>query len=83
MTHVSSNYLSTKFKQEMGCSFTQYLVKYRINKAAELLEKENIRCNEIARMVGYRDYAQFSKMFKKYKGVSPNFYRESNINTSV
>jgi predicted TIM-barrel enzyme/AraC-like DNA-binding protein len=83
VTHVSSNYLSTKFKQEVGCSFTQYLVKYRINKAAELLEKENIRCNEIAGMVGYRDYAQFSKMFKKYKGLSPNLYRESNINTSI
>ena len=33
--------------------------------------------SEIADSVGYTDYAQFSKIFKKYKGVSPRTYRKA------
>ena len=33
------------------------------------------RCREVAENVGYRDYAQFSKIFKKYTGISPKDYQ--------
>lgn len=74
--HVSPSYLSTKFKKEMGCSFTEYLVRFRINKARELLETKNINCREVAESVGYEDYAQFSRIFKKYVKESPKVYQE-------
>ncbi|WP_187119265.1 phosphoenolpyruvate hydrolase family protein [Clostridium polynesiense] len=71
VAHVNVNYLSTKFKKAIGCSFTEYLIKYRLDKAAELIMEQKYTLLEISRMVGYNDYAQFSKMFKKYKGCPP------------
>ena len=75
VAHVSSSYLSTRFKKETGTSFTEYLIRYRINKAKELLKEKQNRCREVAENVGYRDYAQFSKIFKKYTGISPKDYQ--------
>ncbi|WP_419749137.1 phosphoenolpyruvate hydrolase family protein [Terrisporobacter petrolearius] len=69
--HVSRSYLSSLFKREVGCSFTEYLVNFRINKAADILNKKDIPLSTVAALVGYNDYSQFSKMFKKYKGYSP------------
>lgn len=81
ITHVSSSYLSTKFKKEIGCSFTEYLIRFRMNKAKEFIEKRNMNCREAAEQVGYTDYVQFSKTFRKYHGVTPGFYLKKNINT--
>lgn len=80
--HVSGSYLSSRFKQEMGCSFTEYLLKFRMNKAKEIMGRSHIPLKQVAQMVGYKDYAQFSKMFKKIFGQSPRNYVRSNINTS-
>lgn len=78
VSHVSRGYLSSVFKREVGCSFPEYLVKFRINKAAEIIQKEEFPLSEVANMVGYSDYAQFSKMFKKYKGYSPMLHKHKN-----
>lgn len=75
--HVSLPYLSSKFKEKMGCTFTDYLLRYRMNKAAELLKESRLSIVEIASLVGYQDYAQFSKMFKKIKGSSPKNFRNN------
>ena len=77
VVHVTPSYLSTKFKKEMGISFTEYLVTYRINKAKEVLKGSKVSCKEAAAAVGYSDYAQFSKMFKKYTGVTPYSFQKS------
>lgn len=74
IVHVSVSYLSVRFKKEMGCNFSEYLVRFRMNKAKELLQNEKISCKEAADRVGYEDYAQFSKMFKKYVGESPTCF---------
>ena len=63
---MSPSYLSTRFKKETGASFTEYLIRYRVNKAKNLLKEKQNRCREVAENVGYKDYAQFSKIFKKY-----------------
>lgn len=77
VAHVTPSYLSTKFKSEMGISFSKYLVRFRIAKAKELLEEGAMNCREVAENVGYTDYAQFSKIFKKYVGLSPTKYQEN------
>ncbi|AIQ58775.1 phosphoenolpyruvate hydrolase family protein [Paenibacillus borealis] len=82
VAHVSRSYLSSLFKKEVGCSFQAYLVNFRINKAATLLQAPQLQLSEVAAMAGYPDYAQFSKMFKKLKGCSPKRYR-SNLNTKT
>ncbi len=82
VAHVSRSYLSSLFKKEVGCCFQTYIVNFRIDKAIEILIRGSIPLSEVATLVGYQDYAQFSKMFKKYKGYSPKQYR-SNINTKT
>lgn len=82
VAHISVSYLSTIFKRDVGCSFSEYLVKFRVNKAAEIIKEERIPLKDVARMVGYGDYAQFSKMFRKYKGKYPREFSEYYINTS-
>lgn len=77
VAHVSSSYLSTKFKKEKGISFSEYLIQFRMEKAAEIMRQQKLPMSEIAAMVGYQDYAQFSKMFKKQKGKSPMQYFRS------
>lgn len=69
--HVSRSHLSALFKKEVGCSFPEYLVNFRIHKAEKLLREEGLRVSEAAELVGYKDAAHFSKIFKKYTGVSP------------
>ncbi len=76
VAYVSRSHLSALFKKEVGCCFPEYLVKFRINKAKELIEREDeLNLSEVAELVGYKDYAQFSKMFKKYLGMTPSQYK--------
>ncbi|GAB6989248.1 phosphoenolpyruvate hydrolase family protein [Paenibacillus pini] len=82
VAHVSRSYLSSLFKKSVGCSFQEYIVRFRMDRAIEILDRDKIQLSELAYLVGYQDYAQFSKMFKKVKGFSPKQYK-SNINTKT
>ena len=75
VAQISPGYLSARFKKDTGVSFTSYLISYRMDKAKTLLRKHAGTCREIAEAVGYYDYAQFSKIFKKYVGASPAEFR--------
>ncbi|WP_278246751.1 helix-turn-helix domain-containing protein [Metaclostridioides mangenotii] len=74
VVHISRTHLSRLFNTELGCSFSEYLSRYRINKAIEILKKEKIQLKKVADLVGYNDYAHFSKVFKKQIGMSPKEY---------
>ncbi|HPU63371.1 MAG TPA: response regulator [Mobilitalea sp.] len=68
---MSCTYLNVKFKNETGYTFNDYLNRYRIQKAVDLLRENNYKVYEIAEMVGFSDYKYFIKVFKKYTGSSP------------
>lgn len=73
---LNKNYFSTFFRENMGVTPQEYLVKFRMNKACELISNEGLTISDISRSVGYTDPLGFSKIFKKVKGVSPRNYRE-------
>lgn len=73
VSHISVNYLSYLFKKEVGTCFKTFLVQYRINKAVEILNEKNIPLRDVSELVGFNDYAHFSKMFKKITGNSPSY----------
>lgn len=64
-------------KTNTGKSIMEYLIYFRINKAKVYLQADQYSVSEIAYRVGVRDPLYFSKVFKKYYGLSPQAYRKS------
>ncbi|ORC35135.1 hypothetical protein B4O97_10415 [Marispirochaeta aestuarii] len=75
--YLSPAYFSKVFKEELKVSFNNYLNRYRIDKARNILRNTSIPLVDVAAMVGYEDQSYFSKVFKKIAGVTPGRYRES------
>ncbi len=75
--YLSPVYISKIFKEETGESPINYLIKIRLEKAKDILEHaEGGSIKSIANEVGYDDVYHFSKLFKKYYGMSPQNYRK-------
>jgi len=72
------NYLGSLFKQETGQYFSDFLVGFRIKKAATLLRSKKIKIVEASLSVGYKDMPTFIKNFKSIYGVTPSEYRAGN-----
>lgn len=73
--NISEGYLSHTFKKETDYTLLNYITRYRIHKAMELLKDCRVKVYEVAEQVGYRDIAYFSATFKKFAGVSPSEYQ--------
>ncbi|WP_336775475.1 response regulator transcription factor [Paenibacillus sp. MMO-58] len=74
--HIHPNYLGQLFNKQTGDTFTDYLNKFRIEKAKELLADSRLKVNEIARQVGYWETGYFYKQFKKHVGMVPGDFKE-------
>ncbi len=74
---INRSYLTSIFKKQLGISPQEYLVSYRLKKAAELLVTSKKTVSEISNQIGYENPLTFSKIFKQTYGVSPRLYREN------
>ncbi len=74
--HYTPNYICMLFKKETGESFKEYLTKIRINNAKALITNSSLKVYEIAEKVGYKDPDYFTRIFRKYTGVTPTEFRE-------
>jgi signal transduction histidine kinase/AraC-like DNA-binding protein/ABC-type sugar transport system substrate-binding protein len=74
---ISKNYLSEIFHQELGISPWEFLTRYRINQARQLLKTTNLNITEVAAQIGFDDPAHFSRIFRAHLGQSPKEYRNS------
>lgn len=77
---INRSYLTRNFKKEIGMSPQEFLIKFRMEKAAGLLKNSEEPVNLIANKVGYADQLAFSKAFKEQYGVSPQKYRAESSN---
>ena len=75
--NLNRRYLSRIFKKQMGKTIQEYLIDVRMEEAKCLLSEGNSVSNA-ARLSGYVDECNFSKMFKKRFGLSPGKWREMN-----
>jgi len=73
---LTPSYLSRLFKKEMGCNFSRYLNKLRVERSKPFLLNENNRLIDIAQLSGFEDQSYFTKVFKKMTGVTPSRFRE-------
>lgn len=70
--NISCAYLNAKFKTETGYPFNDYLNRFRISQAIQLLHASpETKIYEVAESVGFQDYKYFIKVFKKYTGYPP------------
>ena len=74
---VSEDYLSRVFSRELNISPWDYLNRYRVLQSKQLLLNTTQSVGSIARQVGFKDQAYFSRVFHKIIGVSPQRFREN------
>ncbi len=74
--NLSSYYFSRFYKDMSGIGFSDKLVSVRIDKARELLKKEELSIKDVSYMVGYMEPNYFSKIFKKATGITASDYKK-------
>lgn len=79
---INRTHLFRIFKEHIGMSPKEYLIQLRMKRAEELLRTSNATIKDITFSVGYLDPYLFSKMFKRFCGVSPMTYRAQLMRTS-
>lgn len=72
---LNSAYLSTIFKQEMGCSLMVYIQNVRVEHSKTLLLDPKLSLSEVAYLCGFGDQSYFTKIFRRKIGVTPKYFR--------
>ena len=82
--HYSTQHISLRVKQITGESFTKYLMRKRMNVAADLLKHTNSKIQEISLSTGYQNQENFIRSFKKFYDTTPSqFRKDHNSFTSI
>jgi len=72
---INRTALNTKFKRSYGFSPIDYVINKRIEEAKLLLAETALEINELSERVGFSSASYFSRIFRRYTGMSPNEYR--------
>lgn len=73
--NISKNYFCKVFKEEMGVSPGEYIIKFKMEKAKEYLISTEMNVSEVAKYLSYDNIPYFNRLFKKYMGSNPGFYK--------
>ena len=73
---LSQSYFAHAFKEEFNISPKSYLLKVRVEKSKELLERSDMKVSDIALSVGFSSQQRYNDIFKKYVGMTPLKYRK-------
>lgn len=74
--HSSRSFISHHFKKSTGVTVKSYVNQCRIAEACILLDNTAKSVTEVGYTVGFKDSNYFSKVFKDFKGLSPDNYRK-------
>jgi len=74
---TSSSQFSRIFKQAHGTTFQEYVLRCRIRKALGLLRHPSASITDVCYTVGFNDQSHFTRIFRRYIGVSPSAFRKS------
>ena len=78
---LNRSYFGKIFHENTGKSPQEFLISYRMTKAAELLKLTQLSIADIGNAVGYPNQLHFSRAFKNIYGVSPRQWRNENAST--
>lgn len=80
--YISSTTFYNAFKANSDETFIEYLTHFRLEKAKPLLRSTSKTIHEVSEAVGIKDHYYFSKIFKKYTGMTALEYRNKEMNKS-
>lgn len=75
---LNRSYFGKIFKETIGKTPQEFLLSYRMSKAAELMKLTKLSIGQIGEAVGYNDPLHFSRAFKNTYGISPREWRNRN-----
>lgn len=78
VVNMNFQYISKYYKQKTGKSFSDYLLRIKMEKASELLLDYHNNICEVSELAGYRNPKNFSRAFRCFFGISPSEYRKKN-----
>ena len=76
--YMGRSYLSTKFHSETGIKLNDFILQQKTEEAKRLLRYTDRSAAAIGDYLAFSSPAHFSRVFKKYVGLTPNEYREKN-----
>jgi two-component system response regulator YesN len=74
--YMNPSYLSRLYKQITGVGLSEFILEARMEKAKELLKLSRHKVQDICKMTGFDAPAYFTRLFKKYTGLTPQEFRE-------
>jgi len=79
MVYVHPNYLSSLFKKEVNISLFKYILKRKVEESVYFIKYTDLPLCAIANKFQFCSQSYYIKTFKKYLGVTPNWYRRPNV----
>ncbi|MGI6070036.1 MAG: response regulator transcription factor [Blautia sp.] len=76
IVHLNSKYISDLFRKEYDITITDYVTQKRMDEAKILLLRRDDSITEISEQVGYHDPKYFTRLFKRFHGISPAQFRK-------
>ena len=73
---ISPGHLSRSFRQDTGEKIVDYIRKFRVERAANLLKYSDATLSEISDYVCFNSQSHFGSVFKEYMKMTPRQYRE-------
>lgn len=75
--HFSTSYVRQIFKQQTGENLGEYLIRKRMEKAGKMLQKTDLRIQQVAEECGYSNQRYFASSFKKFYGCTPTEFKKA------
>jgi AraC-like DNA-binding protein len=76
---MTSNTFGRFFQRQSFRSFSDFLTDLRLGKACKLIIESDKTISEIGYLSGFNNLANFNRLFKKYRGLTPNEFRKKHI----
>ncbi len=76
---LNPSYFCKLFKEETGVTFTNYLMKVRVENAKRFMAESSMKLYDVASAVGYTNVQYFSTVFKEIEGITPSQYRSGGV----
>ncbi|MDF2921581.1 MAG: two component transcriptional regulator, AraC family [Paenibacillaceae bacterium] len=73
--HLNPTYFCRLFKRETGENFIDFIIRSKIEKAKELLDRSHSSVEQISALLGFESKSYFIRTFKKITGMKPMEYK--------